>query len=444
MNRLTPFDIISRLCNNNFSAHFAGGVVRDMLLGYEPNDYDIVTNATPDQVEEVFSDRNVSVIGKSFLVAIVDDIEVATWRTDRYFGLSQKNCDIKPAQSLCADLERRDLSINSLAMCPQTGDVLDEFGGIDDLKNRMIRLTGNPEDRINEDPLRIIRACRFCAKINGKFENETKKALRQNGHYVRDYVAAERIRLEILKAMKSRFASRFFDALKEIDVLQYVLPSLNDCVGFTGGHFHNETVYLHNMMVGDSISCRCELLKLAGYLHDVGKPISYDPETGKFSGHHKTGRKIVRHDLQQLRFNNAEICYISGLVEMHMRSINSDTTDKAVRRLLRDLKSLGIRQEAWLRLKIADRKGNLGKQDYTKRDIAEMQYRLDDVIFVDYNPALTLADLEISGADVMNALNIEPGPQVGKVLDHLMNLVIDDPSLNNKAQLIGLISNVEI
>lgn len=436
--------IIKKLCQNGYQAFIAGGAVRDYLMGEEPKDIDITTSATPEEVYDLFSkDYRVDIVGKSFLVAIVNGIEVATFRKDRYFGLSAKNCTIEKAECVQDDLSRRDLSINAMALCSLSGDLIDEFGGVSDLLNKTIRFVGNPNKRIHEDPCRIIRACRFLAKIDGHFDPYTFDSLRRYSHYIKTHVAPDRIRMEVLKAMNCQTASKFFIALDLIGALQYIFPSLYNTIGVWGGPHHAETVFEHCMLVGDNISTKCPYLKLAGYLHDVGKPSSFNQETQNFAGHDKTGAELVYNDLKALKFSVKEIYYIKTLIEFHMRQINNETKPKTIRKFITELHKRNIHYSSWLRLKIADRKGNLNRDPYSFDQIINIITSIESEIYINnttQKPLFSIKDLAITGKDVMDILNIPQGPQVGKILKDVFELILENPSLNDKETLIDFIT----
>ena len=267
--------IIERLCRCGYHVYVVGGAIRDMFIGKDPVDVDIVTSATPEEIEVFFGGYPVKSVGKAFGVVLVDGYEVATFRRDRYRGLDDKACQVTFAGSIEEDLGRRDLTINAMALCDMSGDFIDPFHGRDDLRERTIRFVGNPRERIYEDPNRIVRACRFLAKVDGKFDPETFEALCDCAHYVRDYVVPERLKAEIMKAMKIKRASRFFCALRDIGALEHIFPAMERCYNHAHGPHHLEDVFDHLMICGDLISTRFPFLKLAGYLHDVGKPAAY-------------------------------------------------------------------------------------------------------------------------------------------------------------------------
>jgi len=433
MKKLTGEEIIDRLCRSGFDTYIVGGAVRDLLAGHKPKDEDIVTKARPEEIAGVFPDAKVSLVGKSFGVVLVDGVEVATFRSDRYAGLDAKQVEVSFSETITDDLIRRDLTINALAFCQYTGDVVDVSTGVDDLKKCIIRFVGEPKDRILEDPNRIIRACRFLAKIDGKFEKGTFNALREHAHLVESHVAPERIRVEIMKAMDIRGAGRFFYALHDIGALQYILPSLDDCFGHGHGNHHFEDVFEHSLFCGDGISGHYPLTKLAGYLHDVGKPDSFEPNEKTFLRHEDFALPLIERDLKRLKFSNNEVKFVVNLVSVHMKSLK-DITPKGLMRLLRELGGLGLNYQQFLRLRVADRHANLRKDRFTIQDVRNL---LDDFNRVAMREnVFSIRNLKVSGDDVMSILGIKPGPEVGKALKMLFDRVKDSPELNERETLI--------
>lgn len=433
------------LKERGFECYIVGGAVRDILLNHKFYDLDLATNARPDDIIDIFKDIFVKCVGKQFGVVLVDNIEIATYRNDSYFGLSDKLVDIKFSSTIEEDLERRDFTINSMALNPFTGDIIDPYGGIIDLQNGVIKFTGDADQRIFEDPNRILRACRFSAKLNFKIDHNDIQSLRSNSLYVKNNIAPERIRLEILKTMTNQHASRFFMTLHHIYCLRYIFPSLESCWDHSHGSHHSENVFEHNMLCGDYISCKYPLLKLAGYLHDCGKPkaCTINPKTGKiyFKGHSEFGAELAENELRYLKFSNYEICYICSLIACHM-DFPSSSGSKATRRLLFYLDKQGIPYKDFIRLRIADRKGNLKSKDYTFSEKKSMVSKFRKEIYrsPENNP---LKGLVINGNDVMENLKISPGPKVGQVLNSLLQLVMDNPDMNNRSYLIDYLQKGE-
>ena len=249
-----------------------------MVLQKSPEDFDILTNASMEEISSLFSDQKVKKVGKTFPICIVNGIEVSSPRADK---------DL--ANFLKSDLGKRDFTINAMAYDPVTKKIIDPFNGKQDLKNSIIKFTKNPEKRIKEDPVRMVRACRFTAMINGYISQSSLKAIHACKDLMESAVAKERIGHEIIKAMALERPSLFFKALKQTELLSKIFPSLDRCYDLDGGPHHGETVFEHSMLVGDAISSNLTLLRLAGFLHDVGKfdaaKIKNDKLT--FPGHEK-------------------------------------------------------------------------------------------------------------------------------------------------------------
>jgi tRNA nucleotidyltransferase/poly(A) polymerase len=439
---MNAIKILTKLQDLGYETYYVGGCVRDMLLNIPYKDIDIATAATPDELIKIFKDQEIKTFGKSFLVTFINGIEVATFRTDQYNGLNDKNVQIK-ISSAEEDATRRDFSINAIFYDPITKKIIDYVNGQEDLQKRIIRFNGDPKKRIWEDPNRIIRACRFVAKINGDFSDDTYEALMDYSDYVETMVHPERIRLEILKAMKIKKASIFFRALYDIGALKYIFPSLDKSYLHNGGPYHIEDVFDHCMMAGDHASTKDSLIKLTAYLHDIGKPISsrINSHTNDiwFEGHEETGRDAAKKELEDLRFSNEEINIISNLIYLHMRISHERLQPKGVRRTLKALNEFGIPYQKLLRVSICDKMGGLkSQQHYRLRDV----YQLAKSFRTEVNrkdSANQFSDLKVNGIDIMEATGLLPGKEVGEILKKLLDLVIDNPEINNKEKLIQII-----
>ncbi len=417
---MKPIEIINKLNQFGFEAYIVGGALRDMLLGKSAYDIDIATNANYDDIITIFPGSNV--VGNSFLVAIIDGIETTQYRKDIYYGFSDKYCNILPANSITEDLERRDLTINSMAYNPSTGEIIDPFGGMEDLENRIIRFTGNSNDRIIEDPCRIIRACRFAAEINSiEVHPESFNALKKHADLIR-YIPPERIRLEILKCMQYPNASIFFCLLHTIGILNNIIPELSRGYDHPHGTHHGESIFDHNMICGDSISCKYPLLKLAGYLHDVGKPYS-------FYKHKKIGADIVGERLKALKFSNYEINYITNIIKNHMLQING-VNDKTLRKLM-----LKVDYKDFMRIRIADGIADPASDNFSYSEIRQIMKRFKHL----NESKFEIKDLAVNGYDVMQVLNISPSSKVGEILKYLYDIVLENPDNNNRSYLLTLI-----
>lgn len=430
-------NIISTLSKYSDEVYVVGGAVRDYILGVSPNDYDIVTNLTPNRIIDILSSEctnyKINEVGKSFGVISCDGVEIATFRKDMYFGDSDKNCLIECANTIEEDLSRRDLTIGSLAInvSKLTGKIIDPFDGMVDIKNKLVRFVGDPYARIKEDPNRMIRAARFAARIDGSIHPDTLDAIK-NSHDLFNFISKERIALEITKAMKIKKASKFFIALHDMDLLKFIFPLMEDSFNHDGGNHHSETIFEHLMLVGDFISTKCHVLKLTGYLHDVGKVLAYNPETKQFLTHEFLGEKVVRKYLKDLRFSNQEVHLISSYIKFHMRSAGEK--EKSVRKLVKELTELGMNYRSHTRLRCADRAGNLKKDNFKFSEIKEMLRRFEDLFSGSKNSVFSIKDLAVNGKDFMDHFNLKAGREIGELLMFTLEAIYDGKLNNTKEE----------
>ncbi len=427
--------IIKKLQENNFEAYTVGGCVRDRVMGLDPDDFDITTSATPDEIIKLFKNENVKQVGKTFGVIIVNDIEVATYRFDNYSG---NDLNVTFADNVFDDLARRDLTINALAFDDINEEVFGNEYGLSDINNKIIRFVGKPIERIKEDPCRILRACRFLAKIDGEFDELTLKGLKWGVQTDRiKEIAPERIRLEILKAMKIKKAYKFFEALHNIGALKLIFPSLDSCWDHEHGNHHIENVWDHNMLAGDSIQLHDPILKLAGYLHDCGKPAAFNPETGQFLKHEIEGAISAKRELNTLKFTKKEIQKVYGLIRSHMYSIQK-MTPKAVRRFLKRLDDRNVELSDFLRIRIADRNANLAHENFTLSEYKDMIKR---VTHPEVNIPFSVNKLALKGGELIKEFNLTPGPIVSELQNYLLNFVIERGPAHNNKQLLKVVAN---
>jgi tRNA nucleotidyltransferase (CCA-adding enzyme) len=394
-------EIIKRLTANGSEAYVIGGAVRDKLMGLPAKDEDVVTKARPSEIIKLFRDRKVSEVGKSFGVVLIDGIEVATYRKDRYEGLSDKKVEITYADTLHEDVARRDFTINTIAWNPITNEIIDHLNGRADINDKKIRFVNNADERIVEDPNRILRAIRFAARFNFSIDGETWAALKKHGNYVKEYVAKERIQKEILEAMKIKHASLFFRLLHDLDILKNILPSMEACYVHPHGKYHREDIFDHLMISGDHISTKYPILKLATYLHDIGKPAVYEDD--HFIDHEVVGANLVSQQLCNLGFSKDVIHYISSVTRLHMRSHLKTPTPKSVRRFLFKLEESGIPFIDMVRLCNADLAGSDRAAGGEDEDRYEKLYNLIKMIHTELErpaPVHSLHKLAVNGNDV--------------------------------------------
>ncbi len=442
--------IINLLCMNGYKAYLTGGAVRDMFTGKIPSDEDVTTNATPDEIERVFPFSKVNTAGKQFLVTMVDHIDVATYRSDDNCNVIGKDATKTfVCETIEEDLSRRDFTINAMACCPYTGEVIDLFNGKEDLKKGLVKFVGIAKDRILEDPCRILRACRMAAVTSGYIDSDDIKVMRDNKHLVR-IVKIERIRLEVLKAMKTDYPGIFFYYLRKIGLLESIFPALHKAIIYKGGVYHGESVYAHSMIVGNSIrpsrkiGDQRSLTRLAGFLHDCGKPDAYEKNNREsFTLHEKVGAEIVEQELKDLKFTNAEIEYVKGLINFHMYFLNDKVSSKAVRKFIAKINDAGIPYQEWLRLRVADRKGNLKKENYTLQEIKNYMFSIENVL-IEKEFVSKLSLLKMNGREVMRITGLDPGVKIGIILNKLLDIIIEDPTQNTEELLSEKVRDINL
>ncbi len=424
--------VLNRLSKKGFSAFIVGGAVRDVMLQIVPQDFDILTNASLAEISSVFSDQQIKIVGKTFPICMVNGVEVSP---------SRVNFDTKNFPE--SDLAKRDLTINAMAYDPVLKKILDPFNGRKDLTDSIIRFTKNPEERIKEDPVRMIRACRFAAMLNGSFSPSTIGHIERYKYLLKDAVAKERIRYEILKAMRLERPSLFFIALQKTGLLQYIFPSLNRCFSLDGGPNHGETVFEHCLLVGDALPANKPILRLAGFLHDSGKFDAARNKNGKltFIGHETNYHHAVE-DLMTLKFSVKQISDIESIIKIHMRPLTDQTTPKAARRLLSKLVELNVDFNDFMRLRIADKKGNLAKKPY---QISQIKSRLNIINKeMSDGSVFRMDQLKITGNDIIELRCIKPGPKVGEIKKLLFEKVLENPELNQAESLRSLCQSLKI
>lgn len=424
-----------------FESYLVGGCVRDFLLERKPKDWDITTQAKPEEVQKIFTD---SVYENQFGTVGVktesDDptlkiIEITTFRQEGKYTDKRHPDEITFAKTLKDDLSRRDFTINALAARCADGkkcEIIDLFGGQDDLENKLIRAVGNPDERFKEDALRLMRAIRFSAQLNFEIEENTAKAIGKNAGLI-EFIAKERIAEELIKLIMSDNAVEGVKRLQESGLLKYVLPELVEGVGVKQNKHHIYTVFEHNLK---SLAYAAENkmpldLRLAALLHDVGKPRTKqgEGEDSTFYGHQIAGVKMLIEALDRLHFPKKVIDKVALLVREHMFVYDPETvTLKGVRRLLRRVGSENI--EDLLKLREADRIGSgvPKAQPYRLRYLKAMIEKVK-------NDPISAKMLAITGEDVMKILKIEPGPKVGYILAVLLEEVLDDPDKNKEKDL---------
>ena len=402
--------IVARLHDAGFTAYYAGGCVRDVLLGKTPVDYDIATSARPEDVQKIFP-RTVAVGAHFGVIVVLEEgveFQVATFRADGIY-IDGRHPDSVTFSSPEQDAARRDFTINGMFFDPLKNDVIDLVDGRNDLAAKILRAIGNPADRFREDRLRMLRAVRFAATLGFTIDPQTWDALLENAAAIRE-VSAERIREELVRVFLSPARVRGFDLLDASGLMQAVLPEISALKGCEQPpQFHPEgDVFVHTRRMLELLPEKVSVpLVLSVLFHDLGKPSTYslDPAEGRirFSGHDKVGAEITARLMERLRFSRAEIDATVEAVDQHM--VFKDVQKMRVAKLKRFMSREHFADEMELhRVDCTSSHGMLDNYEFLLAKRGE--FASEPLI----PPPL------VTGGDLL-ALGWKPGPAVGKILE---------------------------
>lgn len=487
-------DIAKVLREANYEAYLVGGCLRDILLGKVPGDYDVATNAYPEEIEKLFP-KSIPTGAKFGTITVVCedeqgerfDVEVTTYRSEADYMGGRWPTKVEFARTIQEDLARRDFTINAMALdlekllaleldeIPDENQnvsvadlIIDPFGGMADLEAKIIRAVGNPVERFSEDGLRPMRACRLASQLNFEIEPETFSAMRETNHITK-MVSMERLRDELMKLLlKSPKPSKGLYLLRDSGILQLIIPELLEGVDITQPQFHVDAVFDHILK---TVDCAEDEVKLAALFHDIAKPrtFSQDEFGVHFYGHDMLGAEMTREIMTRMKFSNAEIDRVSTLVRWHMfyypsadwrkeqgtklkfkdadkeeikkqilesqtRKAQGGWSDAAIRRLIVNVGGEDAIDQL-MKLRIADATSN-PKSEFNPHELDVLSERIAEVRAKDM--ALKVTDLDISGQDLMEIFKLAPGPKIGEIMSHLLDQVIEDPLLNQREELIKL------
>jgi tRNA nucleotidyltransferase (CCA-adding enzyme) len=427
--------VVVRLREARHQAWAVGGAVRDALVGVAPGDWDVATDALPERVRELFP-RTYPVGVEHGTVGVLigeETVEVTTFRAD--VATDGRHAEVRFGVTLEEDLARRDFTINAVAWDPVEDVIVDPFGGREDLAAGRLRTVGDPDARLPEDYLRILRAFRFAARFDLAYDEATRAALARHARGV-TRLSGERVRDELVKTLaQCRRASRALGDWHAAGVMARLLPEVAVGFGVEQNRWHAHDVGRHSLMVVDEVHPRRALLRVVALFHDVGKPPTraVHPKTGDwwFPDHAEVGARLTEQALERLRFSRREIERAAHLVRIHMDLIPPEASDAAVRRWIRRVGE----ENVWdlYRIHLADWRGNPKRGD--PEPLVAMYRRVRAALREEH--ALKRADLAIDGRDLM-ALGIEAGPAVGEILEALLQRVVEEPSLNTRERLVEI------
>jgi len=412
-------DIVKKLNSAGYTALFAGGCVRDDIMGIEPDDYDIATDARPDEVMALF--KKTFPIGAQFgvVLVVIDNIpfQVATFRSDGRYINGRHPENIRLSASAEEDVLRRDFTINGLMFDPIAGKLYDYVKGKKDIKCGIIRCIGEPRERFTEDKLRLMRAVRFAARFEYQIERRTFKAIKELAPKILE-VSNERIRMELMKTFTGKNPGKGLQLLYDTGLLDYVLPEVSAMVGIPQPRdYHPEgDVFSHTKLTLDNLTDPSPVLAFAALLHDVGKPRTITiTDRIRFYGHNKVGAEIANNICTKLRFSNDERERIVACIENHMTFMN-------VHRMKRStLKRLFQREIFWdeLALHKADCLGSHGSLE---------NWELCKRKFEEYSAEEIKPELLINGRDLIN-LGYKPSPVFKEILN-----TVEEAQLENQIE----------
>jgi tRNA nucleotidyltransferase (CCA-adding enzyme) len=435
--------ICERLRERGKRGWIVGGCVRDLLLGKKVSDWDVATDARPDEVMRIFPRVAPTGVEHGTVSVLIrgTPYEVTTLRGETTYSDGRRPDAVVFVDDITADLARRDFTINAIAIDPLAPALIDPFDGQRDLDARILRAVGNPVERFSEDGLRVLRAARFAATLECSIDPPTLAAIEPTLSTYRK-VSAERIRDEWIKAMKAKRPSIAFEVMRTTGILGITLPEILPMVGCEQNRYHAYDVWKHSMECLDA----CEgdpPLRIAAFLHDIGKPATRERSEKThdytFYNHERVGAEMAGPILERLRFSNEERERIVLLVRNHLICYSDEWNDAAVRRWIRRVTRDRIED-----LYALNRADVLGKGRDVSSDLEaleKLKVRVSAVL--EAKDALSVRELAIDGKDVIRELGITPSRRVGEVLETLLEKVVEDPSLNVRETLLALVRGMK-
>lgn len=429
--------IIQTLQEHGYEAYAVGGCVRDSLLGREPGDWDITTSASPDETKKLFA-RTVDTGIEHGTVTVLlgkEGFEVTTYRIDGKYEDSRHPTEVIFTRNLREDLLRRDFTINAMAYNDTEG-IVDIFGGMDDLKRKIIRCVGNARERFGEDALRIMRGVRFAAQLGFSLEKETKEAMTELAPTL-EKISAERIQTELVKLLVSDSPELIREAY-HLGVTAVILPEFDEMMR-TG----QETKY-HRYDVGEhTVQAVCnvppdKVLRLTMLLHDVAKPEmkTVDADgTAHFKGHDIRGEQKAKEILRRLKFDNDTIHKVTKLVRWHDYRMPAEKKNvrKAMSKISAELFPM------YLLVKRADILAHsMYRREEELENLSGLQKCYEEIV-ADHE-CVSLKQLAVTGTDLIG-IGMKPGKQIGEVLNELLRIVLEYPEFNNKENLLRFVQN---
>lgn len=442
-NEIIPSDairVIETLNNSGYEAYLVGGCVRDMLMGVEPHDWDICTNATPEETKRVMNKHKIytfdSGIKHGTITAVIngENYEVTTYRSEADYSDGRHPDKVEFITDIHEDLKRRDFTINAMAYNPLTNELIDDFNGHLDLKNGIIRAVGNASERFDEDSLRILRALRFAIKYQFNIDDYTSLSMHRQRELLVN-ISKERITDEVRKMLTSGKPVKVH-FMEYKDIIGTIIPEIIPCFNFNQNNkYHKHDVYEHILYVVDNCNTTKFEIKMAALLHDIGKPKAYIEDMegwGHFYGHpqisYEMSQGILRDDF---RVSTEQLERTLELIQYHDMEVAS--TKASVKRAL-NKHGVDFMYD-WFILKQADMDDHIypNKNCHYIIDISGIEARIQQIL--DEQSCFSLKDLAIGGKDIMAKLGVKPGKHIGIILNTLLEEVIDE-KISNESEIL--------
>jgi len=421
-----------------FQAYLVGGCVRDILLGLKPKDWDITTNANPEQIQALFEKTfyentygTVGVVNEEVGDEELKVIEITPYRKESGYSNARHPDSVEFGTSLEEDLKRRDFTVNAIAL-NVSGETIDPYGGREDLERKLIKAVGEPRERFAEDALRMLRAIRLSAQLNFALDERTAAAIQENVDKL-SFISKERIRDEFTKILMTDQPMLAFGVAQKLGILRFITPDLERGMGIGQNQAHKFDVWEHNLRtLQHSADKKWPLdVRLAALFHDVSKPetrrYSEEKQDYTFYGHDVVGGRVTKKILNDLKFPKEIVEKVSNLVRWHMFFSDPEkVTLSAVRRMIRNVGG-GPNMELLLNLRICDRigTGRPKEQPFRLRKYISMVEEAQ-------RDPISVQMLKIDGARLMEISGEKPGPKLGLTLHALLEEVLDDPTKNTE------------
>jgi len=425
--------IIDDFKREGFLVYVVGGSVRDLLLGRTVTDWDLTTNARPEEILKLLPHGHYNNNYGTVIVKAGNYLmEITTFRKESEYDDFRHPQKVSWAKTIEEDLGRRDFTVNAIAFDGK--EIIDPFQGQKDLQKKIIATVGNPDQRFAEDGLRLMRAVRLASQLGFVIEEQTRLAIKRNSSLIKK-ISWERIRDELLKIIGSDYPSEGILLLKNTTLLHHILPELNICFDVPQKSPHRHHIYdvgTHSIMALKHCPSKDPITRFAALLHDIGKAKTFrkDEDTGliTFHNHEVVSAILTKRIADRLRLSNQEKKKLITLVKYHQFTVSELQTDKAIRRFIKKVGKEYLND--MLILRTADRIGSGAKPTSWRYELFKKR-----LITVQKEP-FHINDLKINGQDVMRILNLQPGPKVGQVLKKIFNLVVEKRMKNDRAILL--------